>query len=66
MVPCAPQASTWEHLAVLNEEQERAVDLISQHCAERPLPEHVNVAKHTVAVPANMPSIVLASHLFPP
>jgi len=34
-------ASTWEKLAVLSEEQERVVDLVSQHCAERPLPKHV-------------------------
>lgn len=37
------QASTWEQLAVLNEEQERVIDLVSQHCAERPLPQHVRL-----------------------
>ena len=39
---CALQAQHWEQLAVLSNEQQMAVDLISQHCAERPAP-HVSL-----------------------
>ncbi|KAK9845860.1 hypothetical protein WJX81_004499 [Elliptochloris bilobata] len=34
-------ASAWEHTAVLSEEQELALELLSEYCAQRPLPEHV-------------------------
>jgi hypothetical protein len=36
------QAQHWEQLAVLSDEQQSAIDLISQHCAERPSP-HVGL-----------------------
>ena len=35
------QARGWEESAVLSDQQQQAVDLISDHCAQRPLPDHV-------------------------
>jgi len=40
-LPGAGQASAWEQTAVLSEGQERAIELLSEHCAQRPVPEHV-------------------------
>ena len=37
------QARGWEEAAVLSERQQQAVDVISEHCAHRPLPQHVRV-----------------------
>lgn len=35
------QARGWEEAAVLSEQQQQALDLISEHCVQRPLPNHV-------------------------
>eukprot|EP00884_Botryococcus_braunii_P022753 jgi/Botrbrau1/9161/Bobra.160_3s0033.1 len=34
-------ASTWEHSAALSEEQQRVLELLAEHCTQRPLPEHL-------------------------
>ncbi|KAK9817306.1 hypothetical protein WJX72_012420 [[Myrmecia] bisecta] len=34
-------ASAWEQSAVLSSSQERVVDLVAEHCSQRPLPQHV-------------------------
>ena len=35
------QARGWEEAAVLDEQQQRALDLVSVACAQRPLPDNV-------------------------
>lgn len=61
MIVCVLQALQWEQLAVLSDEQQAAVDLISQHCSERPVPAHVRTAacmlRHltALAAAANLP-----------
>lgn len=44
------QASAWEHTAVLSEDQERALELLSEHCAQRPVPEHVSALPQSRSV----------------
>jgi hypothetical protein len=47
----AMQAQHWEQLAVLSDEQQSAIDLISEHCAERPT---AHVSASTAAVDMQM------------
>ena len=45
------QARGWEEAAVLSELQQQALDLISDHCAQRPLPDHVRLFTHRPPLP---------------
>ena len=38
------QARGWEEAAVLSEQQQKALDLLSAACAQRPLPDNVRVS----------------------
>ena len=36
------QASAWEQTANLSPHQEQAIELLTAHCSQRPVPEHVS------------------------
>lgn len=39
--PLAAQASVWEHSAVLTDDQQKAIDVISSSCSQRPMPKQL-------------------------